>query len=150
MRKKVLARGLLGFPIGVFVSSAIMVMISLIRGEVTMYAPAFAEQVGSGVTALALQFVLSGLCGMGFALSSLVWENERWSLLKRSAIACAACAVSLLPVAYICHWMEHSAKGALIYLGIFAGTFACSWVSQYAVWRRQVRAINARIGKQRT
>lgn len=85
----------------------------------TIYVPAFVESVGNEVVASALQ---TGSC---FGIYSAI----------------------MFPVAYITNWMEHSLKGVLYYIGIFAAIFIFVWLIQYFSVRRKINAINRKLNK---
>ena len=83
--------------------------------------------------------------GAGFAMASVIWEIDSWSLAKQSGIYFAiACAV-MFPISYVANWMPHSIAGVLSYAGIFAVIFVLVWLIQYFVWKRKVRRMNERI-----
>ena len=94
---------------------------------------------------MALQAVLCGVLGAAFGMCSLIWEMERWSLLKQSAIHFAVTALVMLPIAWVCGWMEHSAGGVALYTGVFVGIFAAAWAAQYLMLRAKIRRLNRRV-----
>ena len=51
----------------------------------------------------------------------------------------------LFPFAYFANWMKHSITGVLSYVGIFVMIFAAAWISQYLLWKRRIKKMNARI-----
>ena len=53
--------------------------------------------------------------------------------------------VVMLPIAYFANWMKHSIIGVLSYVGIFVMIFAAVWISQYLLWKRRIKKMNARI-----
>ncbi len=144
MKKKILLRGILGFPIGVTIGYVITIFISLGRadGSYVPCVPELTEAVESEVYAVALQALLSGLLGAGFAASSVIWEIENWSLTKQSGIYFLTISVIMLPIAYFSYWMEHSVAGFFSYFGIFVLIFAIIWVIQFALGKRNVRKMN--------
>ncbi|MBQ1413098.1 MAG: DUF3021 domain-containing protein, partial [Clostridia bacterium] len=97
--------------------------------------------------AVILQFVLCGVMGFVFAAMSVVWENEKLNLAAQSAINFAISVCTMIPIAYICYWMEHSLEGVLQYIGIFAGIYASVWVTMYFIYRAKVKAINRKINE---
>lgn len=147
MKKKALLRGLLGVPLGMAMGYLITIVISLGWGQGRYVAcmPELIALAGSEAGAVALQAVLCGVLGAAFAVCSLIWEMERWSLLKQSAVYFAVTALVMLPVAWVCGWMDHSAGGVALYMGIFAGIFAVAWVTQYMLWRGKIRRLNRRV-----
>lgn len=147
MMKKALLRGLIGFPIGVTIGYAISILSSLAfaNGGYSPVVPAMAEECGSEIGAVALQFLLCGLMGTVFAAMSVIWESDRLNLAVQSAINFALSAGTIIPVAYVCHWMEHTAAGALQYVGVFAGIYMSIWVAMYFVYRAKIKEINRKV-----
>lgn len=147
MKKKAVLRGLIGVPLGIAMGYLITIVISLGWGQGRYVAcmPELTALAGSEAGAVAIQAVLCGVLGAAFAMCSVIWEMERWSLLKQSAIYFAITALVMLPVAWLCGWMEHSASGVAIYMGVFAGIFAVAWMAQYLLWRGKIRHLNRRM-----
>lgn len=147
MRKKAILRGLLGVPLGMALGYLITILISLGWGEGGYMAcmPALTALVGGEAVAVAVQAALCGMLGAVFSVASLVWEMERWSLLRQSLIYFAATALAMLPIAWLCGWMEHSARGFAVYAGVFAGIFAAVWAVQYLLWREKIRRLDRRM-----
>ena len=147
MKKKALLRGLLGVPLGMAMGYLITIVISLGWGQGRYVAcmPELTALAGSEAGAVGLQAVLCGVLGAAFAMCSLIWEMERWSFLKQSAIYFAITALVMLPIAWVCGWMEHSAGGVALYTGVFAGIFAVAWAVQYLTLRGKIRRMNRRM-----
>ncbi|MCI6378009.1 MAG: DUF3021 domain-containing protein [Clostridiales bacterium] len=146
--KQALRRALLGAPLGIAIGHVITLCISYIVGGGAFFpcVPAFAAQLGE-LNAAALQAALTALTGAGYAAASVIWEIDRWSLLKQTLLYLAAAAASLLPTAYVCHWMEHSLMGALAYAAVFLGIFVFIWLAQYLALRKKIAKMNAAMGK---
>lgn len=149
MLKKIVYRGLLGFSLGVFVGYSITIVISLFLGNGTYssFVPSLIEVTTTEINAVILQFFLSGFLGMVFAIGSVVWEIESWSILKQTVIHFCISVVVLLPVAYLGHWMEHSVWGITSYFLIFIGLYCMIWGIQYSVWKRKIQEINQKLEK---
>lgn len=147
MTKKLLLRGLLGIFIGLAIGYVITIALSL-TAETQQYmpcAPGFAEAVGSETGAVALQAVLCALIGFVCGAGSLVWEIERWGLMRQTAAYFGIAAVTILPVAYVLRWMDGSAMGILIYFAIFVAIFACVFLIQFFLARRAIRKLNSEL-----
>ena len=147
MKKKALLRGALGVPLGMALGYLITIVISLGWGQGRYVAcmPELTALAGSEAGAVAIQAVLCGVLGAVFAVCSLIWEMERWSLFKQSAVYFSATALAMLPVAWVCGWMEHSAGGVALYTGVFVGIFAAAWAAQYLMLRAKIRRLNRRV-----
>lgn len=150
MKKKVISRAVLGFVIGIAIGHVITVIISLMsgNGEFIPCVPEFISAVGNEAAAVALQTLLCGIMGTGFAAASVIWEMDNISIAAQTGICLAIYAVFLLPIAYFSYWMEHSPAGILSYIGIFAAVFAGVWLTQYAVWKKRIKLINEKLKNQ--
>lgn len=144
MKKKIMLRLALGFPIGVTIGQIISIVISLIwaKGYYAPCVPELAVAMGNEINAIVLQTILCGLLGMGFAASSLIWEIEHLGITKQTAIYFLIVSVIMMPIAYLTYWMEHSLVGFLRYFGIFALIFAIVWVIQFTIGRKNIRKMN--------
>jgi Protein of unknown function (DUF3021). len=150
MKKKILIMGLWGFPLGVFIGYMITVIISLAIADGHFYptAPGLAEQCGSEINAVTLQFLLAGVLGSACAAGSGVWLIESWSLLKQTVVHFLILSISMLPIAYFSYWMEHTLLGIITYFGMFIGLYVVIWISQYLALRHRIKKINAKISEQ--
>ena len=110
MKKKLFLRGALGFPIGIAIGYVITICISLrwAGGYYPPCVPELAEALGSEIGAVALQALLCGLLGVGFAASSVIWEMESWSIARQTGVYFFIISLIMLPIAYVAYWMEHS------------------------------------------
>lgn len=147
MKKKALQRGLLGFPLGVFIGYTITILVSVFAGHGTYSpcVPVLVEEIGSEIGAVAFQAALCGLMGSLFAVASLIWEMEKWSIARQTGIYSLCISVIMFPIAYVTHWMEHTVSGFLLYFGIFAGVFVIAWIIQYCIWKGKIKDINKKI-----
>lgn len=145
--KKIFQRGLLGFPLGVFIGYAITIIISLFvaDGYHSPCVPSLVDEFGSEIGAVIFQAVLCGLLGASFAAASLIWEKENWSIVKQTGIYFLIASITMFPIAYFTHWMEHSIFGFLVYIGIFTTIFVFMWVVQYCIWKSNIKDINKKI-----
>lgn len=149
MKKELIKRALLGFPMGIALGHVISVVVSLFWGN-GYYAPcvpSFVEAVGGELNAIILQTVLCGIVGAVFAGASVVWNIESWSILKQTAVYFSAATIVMLPTAYVLGWMERTLFGFLFYFGIFCIYFFAIWLVQYLVWRRKIKALNSKINE---
>ena len=148
MKKKILARIAIGFPIGIAIGNIVTVAISLIfgGGSYIVCTEEFIGLVGNEAAAAAVQTLLCGVMGIGFGGASLIWEADM-SLLKQTVLCFLIYSAIMLPIAYFANWMEHSVVGIIIYFGIFVVIFAIIWLIQFFMWKRKVQSINAMLKK---
>ena len=141
MKKKMIQRGLLGFPLGIAIGFVITVIISMCIGDGSFYpvTPELIDTMKNELNAVILQTILCGILGTGFAMASVIWEIDSWSLAKQSGIYFAIACVIMFPISYFANWMPHSTAGILSYVGIFVAIFLAAWVTQYSVWKRKIK-----------
>ena len=144
MKKKVIQRGLLGFPLGIAIGYVITIIISAIwaNGYYSPVTPELEKTMGTEINAVIFQALLCGILGAGFAMASVIWEIETWSIAKQSGIHFAIISAIMLPIAYIANWMQHTLIGFLSYFGIFAAIFIFVWLFQYLGWKSKIKRIN--------
>ena len=144
MKKKLIGRGIIGFPVGIAIGYVITVIISICIGDGFFHPvnPELVNKMGSELNAILIQTGLSGIMGTGFAMASVIWEIDSWSLAKQSGIYFAIACGIMFPISYFANWMPHSAGGILSYVGIFAAIFVFTWLVEYFVWKRKVRRMN--------
>ena len=149
MKKKLICRGLLGFPLGIALEFVITLVISGIIRDGNFYpaAPELIQTMGNELNAVLLQTVLSGVLGAGFAMASVIWEIDRWSLARQSGIYFGVVCLIMLPVAYLANWMQHTLIGVACYVGCFVLIYLLVWVIQYFAWKRKIRRMNERVEK---
>lgn len=147
MKKKIILRGALGFPLGITIGYLITIIISLFfaDGYYSPCVPELISMLGNEINAVMLQALLCGLLGTGFAACSVIWEIEDWSIAKQTGIYFSIICIIMLPIAYVLHWMEHSIAGFLSYFAIFVLIFIVIWVTQFVMAMRNVKKINAKI-----
>ena len=147
MKKELLKRCLFGMPIGLAISTVITILISLIVGDGRYYAvvPSLAADMGSEINAVILQAVLSLVYGAAWAGASVIWDAEKWSLLKMTLVHLLVTSLATFPIAYFARWMPHSNTGILIYIGIFVAIYAGIWLGQYNGMKKRIAAMNAKL-----
>ena len=149
MQRKLILRGLFGFPVGVAIGFVITIIISVCVGDGSFYpvTPELIVTMGNELNAVILQTVLCGIMGAGFAMASVIWEMDSWSLAKQSGIYFSVACIVMLPIAYVTNWMKHTVGGILAYVGIFVVIFLVVWLIQYSAWKRKIKKMNDSIKK---
>lgn len=142
--KKIVSRVLYSFSIGISCSVGISLFLSLLFGEGKYYpfAASLVFFTGSEVKAMLLQTMLSGILGSVFGGMSFIWEIERWSILKQTAVYFLSVSIPMMGISYLLYWMEHSFNGFLLYFLIFVMVFFVVWLFNFAIYWFKVRRIN--------
>ena len=143
----ILRRCLAGAPIGLAISTAITIIISLNIGDGKYYAvtPELTADCGSEIMAVVIQALCSMLYGAAFSGASLVWNTD-WSLTKMTAVHFLICSAATFPTAYLMRWMEHSVGGVLLYFVQFIVIYVIIWIISYMATKRKIEAFNKKIG----
>lgn len=142
--KKIVSRVLYSFPIGISCSVGISLFLSLLFGEGKYYpfASPLVLFTGSEVKAMLMQTILSGILGSVFGGMSFIWEIERWSILKQTAVYFLSVSIPMMGISYLLYWMEHSLSGFLLYFLIFVMVFIVVWLFNLAAYWFKVRRMN--------
>ncbi len=144
MKKKLLFRSLIGAPIGITISLIITILFSLCLGE-GQYFPASQELIegcGNEITAVIVQMICSLLIGAICGGSSVIWEMDRWSLLKQTLLHFIIIAIPFFGVGYGMNWLPHQFYGALAYIGSFALVYGIMWCSIYFSIKAKIKKMN--------
>lgn len=149
MKKKIILRSVLGFPIGITIGYLITIFISLgwANGYYSPCVPELIDVMGNEINAVILQTLLCGLLGTGFVASSVIWDIEHWSIMKQTGIYFSIISLIMMPIAYFTYWMEHSVIGFLSYFGIFVLIFVVIWIIQFAIAKHNVKKMNENLHK---
>ncbi len=139
-------RALSGAPIGLAISTAITILVSLQSGtgEYRAVVPELVADCGSEINAVLLQTLCSMLYGAAFAGASVIWDSD-WSLAGMTAVHFLICSSATFPIAYLMRWMEHSVGGVVKYFAVFILIYLSIWISQYIRMKKSVAALNRKV-----
>lgn len=136
--KKAILRGLLGIPVGVFISTTIGLIISLIYGKLSVI-PSVNETLNP-LSAYTIQYVVSVI--IGFAFGSAIFEVDRWSIAKQTTIHFLLTSIVFLPCAVLAGWVASDLLSIVIYFAIFIFIYVVIWISQYFTWKNKITKLN--------
>lgn len=148
--KKAFLRGLIGIPIGVFVSTTITVLISVTEGGFganvySAVSPALSAQMGGELNAVVFQYILSCILGFAFGMGSAIYSIEKWNLTRQTIVHFVVVSVSMLPVAYVCRWIDPSFLSVIVYFAAFAADYFIIWFIQRQYWKKKVEKMNQKL-----
>lgn len=147
MKKEILKRMIVGLLGGIAISYIITIIISWTFGDGKYYScvPSLVVKFGNEINAVTIQVILSAVLGVAFAGASIIWEMDRWSILKQTGLYFGIVTVVMMSVAYVCEWMEHSFKGFICYFTLFFVIFVLVWIVQYIIWKVRISSLKAKI-----
>ena len=137
---------MIGAPIGLAISTAITIIISLAvgKGEYFAVVPELTADFGTEINAVLVQALCSMLYGAAFAGASVIWDAD-WSLTRMTIIHLLICSAATFPIAFLMRWMEHTVGGILLYFGIFLLIYLVIWISQYTRIKKSIAALNKKV-----
>ncbi|EEM16648.1 MULTISPECIES: DUF3021 domain-containing protein [Bacillus] len=144
--KNIISRVVGGFVIGVIIGEIVQLLISLPlgQGEYMPVVEQFRSLFVSKMSAVTVQILLTGLIGVTFATSSLVFDIVKWSLLKQYIVHFCITALVWGPIVTLL-WMPKTSIGTLIFFIGFLGTYVITWTIQYMISKNDIKKINAAI-----
>lgn len=144
MFKEIVKRGLLGFMIGVFIGETMLIINSLLAGKGVFYPinPLLISGNGAQLPLVVIQYVMTGIIGMTFAASSVIFEMENWGLLRQTAVHFIITSVVMYICGFICNWFPHNFKSTAIWFGVFIIIYLLFWTGFTIYYRVVIRKIN--------
>lgn len=131
----------IGFLISMAVGDIIAFLSSLGTGS-SFVAPQLVDALGSDVAAVILQTFLSGFIGAAGFGGMYLYEIDDWSMIKTMAVHFTMISAVFIPVALILRWMN-TVYEILIMEGAMLVVYLIIWVIMCAVYRSQVKELNA-------
>lgn len=147
MFKEIMKRGFKGFMILIFVTNIITVINSLIINDGNYYfvTPRLVELYFSPLNAFIVQFFVCGFIGFIFGATTLIWEQENWSLTKQSVCHFFIVQTGMVISAYLCRWIPPTVKAMLSMAGCFIVVYICVWIIIYLKFFKDVKEINKKL-----
>ena len=132
LKNKFLFKTLLGFTIGLMITATINSF--LIPND----------ELADGIM-LFLQFIGSGLFGAIAMGGSIVYEFESWSIARATITHYLATFISFVIVNRLLGWFGQDV--ILIAIIILSIGYLMIWLTEYLIWKKQVRELNKYLGK---
>jgi uncharacterized membrane protein len=150
MKKIAIKRGLLGIPVGIALGYVITIIISFIAGDGAYYpvAPNLLVYFDNEINGVIFQTGFLAVMGFVQAAASTVWDRDDWSLIKQTVVHFFFMVLSMLPIAYLLHWMERSFRGFIIYFSFMVGTYIILWFVIFSFWKYKMDKINKRLNEE--
>lgn len=147
MKKNFILKGLLGAALGISIGHIVTVIISIFIYDGSFYSvtPHLIKITGSELNAVLLQTLLYCIMGGGFAMASIIWDIDSWSLAKQTGIYFTISCILMFPISYFAGWMAHTLTGIVLYVLTFVTIFIIIWIIQYVIWKNRIRKLNDKI-----
>lgn len=129
---------LIGFLINLIISASVG------NGEFLAVMPVLATRFETELTAVFVQFMLTGLIGVTFAEGALIFNIAKWSFPLQFLVHFLVTAVIYIPFAILC-WFPLKAGGIVFMIVNIIFTYALTWIIQYHVNRKNIAEINRKL-----
>lgn len=145
--KKIISRMVNGLLICEFVLLVISLVMSYFftDGDFSIANPMLIENSKSVFSASFLSIYLVGLLGLVFGFASVVWGEEKLSILARTILHFLLTASTMIFVGYKLYWFQKSFLSLAIFLAIYFLIYLGIWFIEYAIYKRDISRLNAKI-----
>jgi len=149
MSKKMIWLGFSGFSVGVAIGYVIAIIQSFIANNGNFYpvSPDFAAVCGTQLNATIIQFVLTGILGSIIAISSVLFDINKLSLLMQTVLHFLIISTATSLTAFICKWIPYSVISVLIWFAIFFIIYAAIWTTYMIIAKKHISQINKNLRK---
>ncbi|WP_018932470.1 DUF3021 domain-containing protein [Gracilibacillus lacisalsi] len=86
--------------------------------------------------------------GVYYSLASVIFELERWSILKQTVIHLSLTILVFFPIAILAGWIPFNLLAMILGLGIFLTLYSVFWISAYFYYKNMERVMNERIDRE--
>ena len=144
MLNKIIKRAIMGFVYGVFIGQTILILESLNAGNgsfcpVSEY---LVQHASSTLAAVIIQYFVTGLIGISFSASTVIFEIDKWSITAQTALHFVITFAVMLFAGFVCGWFPHRVSGVLVWFVVFVVIYVIMWIIFSLYFRRQTKKIN--------
>ena len=145
--KKIISPMVKGLLICEFVLLVVSLVMSYIftDGDFSIANPMLIENSKSVFSASFLSICLVGLLGLVFGFASVVWEEEKLSILTRTIIHFLLTASTMVFVGYKLYWFQKSPLSLAIFLGIYLLIYLVTLFVEYTLAKRDIARLNEKL-----
>ena len=142
--KEFIKRAIMGFVYGVFIGQTILILESLAGGNGNFYPVSayLVQHSSSQMAAVIIQYFLTGIIGISFATTTLIFEIDKWSITAQTALHFVITFAVMLFAGFVCGWFPHKVSGVLVWFVVFVVIYVIMWISFSLYFRRQTKKIN--------
>ena len=134
----------MGFVYGVFIGQTILILESLAGGNGS-FNPVSAyllQHSGSQMAAVIIQYFLTGIIGISFATTTLIFEIDSWSITAQTALHFVITSVVMYISGFLCGWFPHTVRSTIIWFAIFIVIYVIMWAGFMLYFKKQTKKIN--------
>ena len=142
--KEFFKRAIMGFVYGVFIGQTILILESLAggNGSFTPVSAYLLQHSSSQMAAVIIQYFLTGIIGISFATTTLIFEIDSWSLVAQTTLHFVITSVVMYISGFLCGWFPHTVRSTIIWFVIFIVIYVIMWLCFTLYYRKQTIKIN--------
>ena len=147
MMKKICARSLIGFPLGISYGLFFSLIFSYLY-KLDNYIPAppnFIESFQRPLNAMLVSVIIWGLIGVVFSSTSIIFTDTDWSITKMTILHFILSYVLFVPLSILACWYPLSLKGILIFTIYYAIIYVIIWFLAMAKAKNDLKQINKKL-----
>ena len=140
----IIKRAILGFIYGVFIGQTILILESLMVGDGNFYAVSnyLVNHTSTRISAVIAQYFITGIIGLSFAATTVIFEMDRWSILGQTALHFVINSIVMYVSGFFCGWFPHTVGSTLIWFGIFIVVYVIIWLCFTMYYKKKTKEIN--------
>ena len=144
IKKAVSKRAILGFIYGVFIGQTILIIESLFMRDGNFYAvsASLLELAGTKIAAVIIQYFLTGIIGLTFASTTVIFEMDEWSLLRQTITHFIITSIVMYVAGFLCGWFPHTVGSTLAWVGVFVVVYLIFWICFSLYYKNKVKKMN--------
>lgn len=141
---RIIKRAILGFIYGVFIGQTILILESLFMGDGNFYAVSayLVEHTKTRIAAVIAQYFITGIIGLTFAATTIIFEQDKWSILGQTALHFVINSIVMFFAGFFCGWFPHTVASTLIWFGVFIVVYVIIWVIFTIYYKKKTKEIN--------
>lgn len=151
IKNKFTFRFLIGFPLGMVICLIIATLIGTLTvndGALHYCSPDLIKTLGGEAKAIILQEFISGIFGSVAIGMTAVYDIEKWSILKSTAVHFIASVSMYYITAFVLKWLYiKNVKENLLMLIMLIIAYAFIWLINYLIYKSEVKKINSNLTK---
>ncbi len=144
----------IGFALGMLsgiLVTAILTTTEINDGKLYLCAPGFTAFIGNELAAFAIEALVLGVYGAACMGFSVVYRIENWSILKATVTHSLVTVTIYFATATFLRWYSPaSMSDILIMLAIFMILYVSIWLTNFLVYKIQIKEINKKLDIMKT
>ncbi|MBO7584031.1 MAG: DUF3021 domain-containing protein [Treponema sp.] len=143
-KKAIIKRAVLGFIYGVFIGQTILIIESLFVHDGNFYSTtqSLVDLAGTKLCAVIIQYFITGIIGLTFAATTVIFEMDNWSLLRQTIIHFIITSIVMYIAGFLCGWFPHTVGSTLAWFGVFIVVYIIFWICFSLHYKNKVKKMN--------